>query len=408
MITGMQRSRPLHDVSPGSASRTQWAVASKGFRPFFLLASVFASAIVPLWILVIAGLARPASYLDPVSWHAHEMVLGFTVAVIAGFLLTAVGNWTQRETLVGLPLLGLSLLWALGRTAMLLGGVLPRGLVALLDIAFLPALMVVLARPLIAARNRRNFVMLGVLGALFTTNLVVHLEALGVVVIGAARHATLVAVDIVALVILIIAGRVFPMFTRNATGVTTVHSSPALDVVTVAGMAVVAVVDAILPEHAIGAVAAGVVGVLAVARAAGWGTMHTAHHPLLWILHAGYAWLALGLLLRTLALLVPAIPPAIATHAITVGAIGSLTLGMMARVSLGHTGRTLVAPGPVTWAFGAITAAAFSRVLAPLLAPGWYLSELAVASALWTVAFVLFLVAYGRVLLSPRVDGRAG
>jgi uncharacterized protein involved in response to NO len=404
----MQRSLFLLGASPESASHPRWAFGGKGFRPFFLLAAVFASTIVPLWILVVAGLARPAGHLDATSWHAHEMVLGFAVAVIAGFLLTAVGNWTQRETLVGIPLLALSMLWALGRLAMLLGGVLPRGLVALLDLAFLPALIIVLARPLVATRNRRNFVMLGVLGALFAANLVVHLESLGLVTIGAARHATLVAVDIVALVILIIAGRVFPMFTRNATGVTTIRSNPALDLVTVVGMAALAVLDTIAPEHAVGAAAAGVVGVLAAARATHWGTLHTARHPLLWILHAGYAWLALGLMLRALAAFVPAIPPSIATHAITVGAIGSLTLGMMARVSLGHTGRPLVAPRPVTWAFGAITAAAFSRVIAPLVAPGWYLRELAAAGALWTAAFLLFLVAYSRVLVSPRVDRRPG
>jgi uncharacterized protein involved in response to NO len=404
----MQRSLLLLGASPESASRPGWAVAAKGFRPFFLLAGVFASTIIPVWILVVAGVLRPAGYLDPTSWHAHEMVLGFAVAVIAGFLLTAVGNWTQRETLVGIPLLGLSMLWVLGRLAMLLGGVLPPWLVALLDLAFLPALIVVLARPLIGANNRRNFVMLAVLGALFVANVLVHLEALGLVAIGTARHAMLVAVDVVALIILIIAGRVFPMFTRNATGASTIRSSPALDLVTVAAMAALTVIDAIVPEHLAGGAAAGLVGVLSVARAARWGTLHTGRHPLLWVLHTGYAWLALGLLLRALAVVVPAVPASFATHAITVGAFGSLTLGMMARVSLGHTGRPLVAPRPVAWAFGAITAAGVGRVIAPLVAPRWYLQELGAAGALWTAAFLLFLVAYGRVLVAPRADGRPG
>jgi uncharacterized protein involved in response to NO len=404
----MPRPLVLLGASPESSSRPRWALASKGFRPFFLLAAIFASTIVPAWILVLAGLARAAGYVDATSWHAHEMVLGFTVAVIAGFLLTAVGNWTQRETLVGGPLLGLSILWVLGRLAMLFGGVIPRALVALVDLAFLPALIVVLARPLIAAKNRRNFVMLGVLGALFAANVIVHLEALGLAPHGAAQHAVFVAVDVVAVVILLIAGRVFPMFTRNATGRTTIRSTPALDLVTVAAMSALTVIDAIAPESPAGAAAAGCVGVLSLARAARWGTWHTARHPLLWILHAGYAWLALGLVLRALARVVPAIPTSIATHAITVGAIGSLTLGMMARVSLGHTGRPLVTPRPVTWAFGAITAAAVSRVIAPLVAPRWYFPELAAAGALWTLAFLLFLWAYGGVLVSPRADGRPG
>jgi uncharacterized protein involved in response to NO len=403
-----QRSLLLHGTLPEPASRPRWALEAKGFRPFFLVAAAFASAIVPLWILVLAGAVRLAGYLDPTSWHAHEMVMGYAVAVIAGFLLTAVGNWTQRETLVGAPLLGLAALWILGRLAMLLGGVLPRGLVALVDLAFLPALIVVLARPLVAARNRRNFVMLGILGALFFANVVIHLDALGLVGPGASRNASLAAIDVVVLVILIIAGRVFPMFTRNATGVAAVRSIPSLDVLTVAGMAVLTVMDMLVPGHAAGAAGAGAVGLLAVARAARWGTRHTARHPLLWILHAGYAWLVAGLLLRALAAFVHRIPASLATHALTVGAIGSLTLGMMARVSLGHTGRPLVAPKPVRWAFAAITAAAFVRVVLPMFAPSWYLAELISAGGLWTAAFLLYLAAYARILVSPRLDGKAG
>lgn len=407
----MHRSLLLHGAPPQPATRLRTgrtAVGAKGFRPFFLLAAAFASAIVPLWILVLAGAVRPPGWLDATSWHAHEMVLGFAVAVIAGFLLTAVGNWTQRETLVGAPLLGLAGLWGAGRLAMLLGGVLPRGLVALADLAFLPALIVGLARPLVAARNRRNVVMLGILGALFVANVVMHLAAAGAIGAGAARSASLAAIDVVVLVVSIIAGRVFPMFTRNATGVAAVRSLPRLDVLTIVGLAALTLVDVLLPAHAAGAVVAGVAALLSLARAAHWGTRHTARHPLLWILHAGYGWLVFGLLLRPLAAIVPAIPASLATHALTVGAIGSLTLGMMARVALGHTGRPLVAPRTATWAFGAITAAAVVRVVLPVLVPRWYLQELAVGGGLWTAAFLLYLVGYARVLLSSRADGKAG
>jgi uncharacterized protein involved in response to NO len=397
-----------HGEMPEPASRPRWALTAKGFRPFFLLAAAFASAAVPLWILVVAGVLRPTAYLDATTWHAHEMVLGYAVAVIAGFLLTAVGNWTQRETLVGTPLLALSALWALGRVTMALAGALPRGLPALVDLAFLPVLIVVLARPLVATRSRRNFVMLGVLGALFAANVVVHLDALGMTATGAARHACLVAVDFVVLLILIIAGRVFPMFTRNATGVTSIRATPWLDVLTFIGMVVLTVLDVFVPERASTAAAAGVVGVLAIARAARWGARHTAGHPLLWILHAGYGWVVLGLLLRAFAGFAPAIPGSLATHALTVGGIGSVTLGMMARVSLGHTGRAMVAPRPMSWAFWAVSAAATARVLAPLAAPGWYFAALVAAAALWTLSFVLYLVAYGPALLAPRVDGKAG
>src|SRR6516164_3475189 len=154
----MHRLLPLHGELPAHTPRPKLAVAAKGFRPFFLLAAAFASAIVPLWILVLTGVAQPGGYFSPPIWHAHEMVFGFAVAVMAGFLLTAVGNWTKRETLVGAPLLSLVALWVAGRFAVYLGGMLPRGLPALLDLAFLPALTIVLARPLIAARDRHNVI----------------------------------------------------------------------------------------------------------------------------------------------------------------------------------------------------------------------------------------------------------
>jgi uncharacterized protein involved in response to NO len=403
----MQRPLLLHGEIPQPASRPRFALAEKGFRPFFLLAAGFASAIVPLWLLVIVGIVHPTAYLPATIWHAHEMVFGFAVAVIAGFLLTAVGNWTQRETLIGTPLLALAALWLAGRVAMLTAGVLPRGVAAAVDLAFLPLLMIALGRPLVAARNRRNFVMLAILAALFVADGFVHLDALGLAPPGSARRACLVAVDVVVLVILVIAGRVFPMFTRNATGVTTIRSSRPLDVLTIAGMAVLTTVDALAPETVVAAAVAGVVGTLAIARAWGWRTRRVAQHPLLWILHAGYAWVCAGLLLGALAG-AHVVPDSLATHALTAGAIGSLTLGMMARVALGHTGRPLVVSGSIAWSFGAVTAAAFARVLVPLFLPGWYFAALLVAGGLWTVAFLVYLAVYAPILTSPRIDGRAG
>jgi uncharacterized protein involved in response to NO len=404
----MQRLLPLHGELPAHTPRPKLAVAAKGFRPFFLLAAAFASAIVPLWILVLTGVAQPGGYFSPPIWHAHEMVFGFAVAVMAGFLLTAVGNWTKRETLVGAPLLSLVALWVAGRFAVYLGGMLPRGLPALLDLAFLPALTIVLARPLIAARDRHNVIMPAVLIALFAANVVVHLEALGVLAVGSGRHACLVAVDILVFVILAIAGRVFPMFTRNATGVETIRSSRPLEVLTLVTMAVLAVLDAVIPESRAAAVASGAVGVVAVARAWHWRTALAARHPLLWILHVGYAWVPLGLLLRTVAAFHPAMPGSLATHALTVGAIGSLTLGMMARVALGHTGRPLVASQAMAWAFAAMTLVACARVFGPLLFPSAYLVTLVVAGVLWTAAFLVYLVVYAPILSRPRIDGRAG
>jgi uncharacterized protein involved in response to NO len=403
----MQRSLHLHDPMPLPVTRPRLALAAKGFRPFFLLAASFAVAIVPLWLLILGGVVRPSVYLAPAVWHAHEMVFGFAVAVIAGFLLTAVGNWTQRETVVGTPLLALAGVWILGRIAMLLAGRLPPGLTAALDLAFVPALAFGVGRPLVATRNRRNLVMLVVLGALFATNVVVHLDALGVWP-GQGRRACLVAIDVVVLVTLIIAGRVFPMFTRNATGVATIRSSPRLDVATVVGMAVVSILDAAAPASTGAVVTAGAVGVLAIARAWRWGSRHVGRNPLLWILHVGYAWIPIGLLLRAAARFDPALPESLAIHALTVGAVGSLTLGMMARVALGHTGRPLVASRWMSGAFASITAAALARVLAPIALPGEYFAELVLAGSLWTAAFVIYVAVYAPILCRSRVDGKAG
>ncbi|NUP10064.1 MAG: NnrS family protein [Polyangiaceae bacterium] len=404
----MSRSLAIHGEAPTPTSRPPFAISAKGFRPFFALAAAYAVLFVPLWLAIIEGVARPSSYLDPLSWHAHEMIFGFTVAVIAGFLLTAVGNWTQRETLVGTPLLGLAALWVVGRVGMLASTWLPRGVPAVLDLAFLPLLAVVLARPILATKNRRNFVMVGVLAVLSIANLGVHLAGLGVVPEGWARQSNLVAVDVIALMMLIIAGRIFPMFTRNATGIATIRSHRVLDVSTIVGMVALLIGDVIAADNVFANAIAGVVGLVGAVRAVHWGARHSTREPLLWILHAGYAWLVFGLVMRGASTFIPSLPSSLPTHAITVGAIGSLTLGMMARVSLGHTGRLLAAPRAMRWAFMAIVGAAFVRVAMPLLAPAWYRGSLVISGLLWTLSFATFLVLYAPILATPRLDGKPG
>jgi uncharacterized protein involved in response to NO len=400
----MARALALHGELPHlPATQRRAAILAKGFRPFFTLAALHAVLIVPLWIAVVAGAATPG-YLDPLSFHAHEMLLGFAVAVIAGFLLTAVGNWTGRETLVGAPLLGLATLWVLGRLAMLFASRLPVGVAAAVDLAFLPMLMVALGRPLLAAKNRRNFMLVGLLALLFSTNLAMHLDCLGELPVGFAHRARAAALDLVVLVILLIAGRVFPMFTRNATGVTGVRSHPSLDATTVIAMLVVVAADVLAADWRVASSLAGVVGVFAAARAIHWGSWHSRRDPLLWVLHAGYGFIVAGLMLRALAVLLPAFPASLATHAITIGGVGALTLGMMTRVALGHTGRSLVAPRAMRWAFVAILCGALARVVLPLVAPAHYMVWLVAAAALWVFAFAVFLP----ILSSPRIDGKPG
>jgi uncharacterized protein involved in response to NO len=384
------------------------ALLAKGFRPFFSLAALFAVGIVPLWLLVLRGAIGTPSYIEATTFHAHEMLQGYTVAVLAGFLLTAVGNWTQRETATGASLLGLALLWVAGRAALFASGALPRFVTAAVDLSFLPALLVTLGRALFAAGSRRNYFILGIIGALWVANAAVHLEALGYLPYGSGRRANLAALHALVLAMSIMAARIFPMFTKNATGVASIRSVPMLDLATALAILLAAVLDLVVPNSALTGVMFGMAGLLAVARSAPWGMRHTRHDPLLWSLHVGHTWLAIGLVLRAAALLgVPALTST-ATHALTVGAIGGLTLSMMARVSLGHTGRMLAAPAPLFLAFATVNVAAIVRCLVPLVAPSLYVSGLVVSGVLWSVAFAAFAATYVPILLQPRVDGRPG
>jgi len=388
--------------------RSSFALGEKGFRPFFLLAAVFAAFVLPLWLLVLESfIGLHAEFMHP-YWHAHEMVFGFSVAVIAGFLLTAVGNWTGRETVVGVPLLALAALWALGRVAIALSSFVPRGIAAVIDLAFIPALMVGIGRALVLAKNKRNYVMLALLFALWLSNLASHAGALGIAGMSAwQRQGSVVGTDIVLVLILVVSARVVPMFTRNATRVTSIHSLPWLDKASAISMAIFTICDIAIPAHRMTAALAALTGVFVAARSIPWGTRHTARDPLLWILHVGCWWIPIGLVLRAISSFTSAVPSSLSTHALTVGTIGSLTLGMMARVALGHSGRMLAVSKPTTFAFAALTIAGLVRVTGPLFV-SMYTASIVVAGVLWSLAFVLYLVVYVPILVVPRVDGRPG
>ncbi|HQY64002.1 MAG TPA: NnrS family protein [Polyangiaceae bacterium] len=401
---------PLLGAPPARPIPAGGPLAAKGFRPFFLLAALFAAGILPVWLLSLSGLVRPDAYFDAFGWHAHEMVFGYAAAVIAGFLLTAAANWTSRETLVGPPLLACAALWAAGRVALVLPG-LPRAVPAALDLAFLPMVAVAIARPILATKNHRNLVMVAALTAMWGGNLAMHLDVLGVLphVPGLRARAALVGVDVVTALMVVMAGRIFPMFTKNATRVATIRSHPRLDAAALAAMVAVLAVDVAAPGGRVAAWIAGAAAIATAARAVHWGAQYTARVPLLWILHVTYAWIPAGLALRVAAWLTPAVPASLATHALTVGAIGGMTLGMMARVALGHTGRALEAGRAVAAAFVLVTLAALVRVGGPLaLGAAHTRIALHVSGTLWTAAFVLFLVVYAPILARPRADGKPG
>jgi uncharacterized protein involved in response to NO len=289
------------------------ALGAKGFRLFFLVSGVFAVAVVPLWVWSLTGGSAPQGVLSGVTWHAHEMIFGFTVAVIAGFLLTAVESWTKLPTLRGPWLLAVVGIWVAARVGLWW----PGWVGPALDLVFLPLVTLGIARPLWESRNTRNLPFVGLLGGLWLANLTVYLDAAGVLP-GAAVTAHRSAVHVIAVIILVVAGRVVPMFTRNATGDERVHRLVGLDRVAIGATLALAVLQVWPTSMLTGAVAI-LAGAATLGRMWGWWTPGVATRPLLWVLHLGHASVGAGLALSAL----PAFGIPIgssALHLITVGA----------------------------------------------------------------------------------------
>ncbi|HET7545876.1 MAG TPA: NnrS family protein [Polyangiaceae bacterium] len=393
-------------LSPHAApDRTELPVLEKGFRPFFLVGAAFAVLAVPLWIIALKGGVQPGGAFGVLQWHAHEMLFGFSTAIIAGFLLTAVSNWSGRETVTGWPLAALSGLWVSGRAALFFASDLPRLLPLLVDVSFLPLLSIACGRALFAANNRRNYGFLGLLLGLALANAAAHGFALRGD-LEAVRLAHRAGLNLILIMLVAMTGRVLPMFTRNATRLSWIRPLPLLERGSLATVVLLALCDLVPSANALSVALAALAAVLLLARMRFWGTLHVSRQPLLWILHVGTLFIPFGLALRVVSTFAPSVPPSSSLHALTAGAIGSLTLGMMARVSLGHTGRMLVPARSATWAMAFLVCAAVVRVAAPLLSGTRYLQALTVASALWSSAFLLFLFGYLKILLSPRADAR--
>lgn len=346
------------------------------------------------------------NYYPGTFWHAHEMLLGYSVAVIAGFLLTAVKNWTGVQAVQGKKLIGLCLLWIYGRAVPFYSELIPDTLIALIDFAFLPTLAYFIAKPIIQSGNFKNLFVVAILLIMALGNALMHADILGIYENTAMLGINLI-VAIVIMLILVIAGRVFPFFTERALKSVIAIRDPILDGLTIASSTLVF----LLLVFDVSGLFLSFVAVLAVAansiRVAGWYTQRIWFVPLLWVLFVGYAWIILGFALIAFASL-SMIPISIAIHAFTVGGIGVLTLGMMARVSLGHTGRALKASNSMAIAFILINIAALFRVLVPALMPSGYENFILISTYCWLAAFSVFIVVYTPILSSVRIDGQAG
>jgi uncharacterized protein involved in response to NO len=377
------------------------------FRPFFLAAGAHATVWIPLWVAVLEG-RELATNLGPIGWHAHEMLFGYTGAVFAGFLLTAARAWTGRPTLSGLPLLGLLMLWAAGRAFALHAARLPPWLPLAADGLFWLGVAAATARAVVPARSTRNLSFPALLLVLGAADLVLHLHVTGAVGARWSARAVPVAFDAIALFILIFGGRIIPLFTGNAIAEVSPRPKGVADWIGLGLVALLLVLHSTLRPGTVVHVVAIAAGLVNAARLWGWGGSRTGRSPILWVLHLGWLLLCAAITLLGVTGLTAAVPTFVATHLYTIGGLGVITLGMMARVSLGHTGRPLCAPTSVAIAFGTLVAAAAVRVGLPWIDPDLYPDALRLSGGLWALAFAIFTLRYAPILLSPRADGKPG
>jgi len=379
-----------------------YALWSLGFRPFYLLASVFSAISVLLWAAQFSGLL-PNAYLQGALWHGHEMLFGYTMAVVAGFLLTAVRAWTGQETITGAPLMALAALWVAGRVLVLT----PLGVwSAVVNAAFPVALALAIAVPLWRARNVRNYFFVGLLLLMATLVGTLHAALLGVFELPP-RLGLVLGLDVMLFIMAVMSGRVIPMFTNNGVPGAGAERRALIEKLALASVLLLLAADLLqLPSGLVAVVALGAALAHGV-RLWLWRPWRTLAVPLVWILHAAYAWIVTYLAMRALSA-AGLIGASYAIHAFTVGAIGGLTMGMMTRTARGHTARPLRADGFELACFLLIQAAAMVRVFGGMITPAWYLASVQISGVLWAAAFGLFAVRYWPVLTQPRLDGNPG
>jgi len=376
------------------------ALFAYGFRPFFLAAGLWAAFGILLWLPQFFGFMTLPTVFSPLDWHIHEMLYGYVAASIAGFLLTAIPNWTGRLPVSGWPLAGLAALWLAGRVAILFSADIGGVLAAAIDVSFLVTLAAVAAREIVAGKNWRNLRVLIVLGVLIAGNIVFHVEVLTK---GAADYGIRIALAGAIGLIMLIGGRIVPSFTNNWLARNNPGRKPVpfarFDMAAIAASVIALVTWIAAPFSMVAGVLLLIAGVLQVVRLARWAGDRTFADRLVLILHVAYAFIPLGLLLSGAAILWPQVPPSAGIHAWTAGAVGLMTLAVMTRATLGHTGNALHA-GPVTQAIYALVfLAAILRIVAAFTGS---MALLDYSGGAWIVGFATFAVVYGRLLVTRK------
>ena len=383
------------------------AILQQSFRPFFMAASVWAMLAVPFWLLSYVGVLVLPGGFDSLLWHQHEMLFGFAGAAIAGFILTAIPNWTGRLPVSGWRLGLLVSIWLAGRLSFLGAASIGPIAAAVLDLSFLTTLAVMIARELISGKNWRNLPVLVLISLFALGNWLVHFEISGI-----AETADLgirLSTFVLAILVAVIGGRIVPSFTRNwlVRNGAEVLPEPMgrLDAIALAALIIFVVAQVFVPDHQLTSYLALLAGGLHGFRLVRWKGWAIFAEPLLWVLHLGYAWLAVALILIGLAGLTDTVPATAAIHALTTGAFGTMILAVMTRASLGHTGRELTATPGTTVIFILITIAAILRVGASFL-NDQSLSAIWISCIAWTAAYGLFTVLYFPVFTQPRLQAR--
>ena len=400
----------LHASPPEPTAAPQppgWPLLRLGFRPFYLGAAVFALLAIPLWVALFLGQWHLTMALPPLLWHAHDMLFGFAIAVILGFLLTAVKAWTGLATPRGAFLGALALLWLAARVAAVTG---TYALYAVLDLALLPLVAAVLTRLLLRAGNRRNLPLAGMLMLLALANGVFHLGVIGAIDVSPLTP-LYAALALIVMIECVIAGRVIPAFTMSATPGLKLQVRAPVERAALALTALALLLWVLAPASAgwnmVGGLVFSLAALAQVGRLLQWRPAMTRHRPILWILHVSYAWIPFGL-----ALLAAArfgwVGVSAGVHALAIGATAGLIIGMITRTARGHTGRALQVSRPEITAYVLVMLAAATRVLLPLAAPSWLPLALVVAAAAWSVAFAIYLFIYTPWLLQTRFDGKDG
>lgn len=381
-------------------------VLRAGFRPFFFLGPLWAIVVVSLWIQALAGAIEIPTLFDPLSWHRHEMLFGFLGAVIAGFLMTAIPNWTGRLPIAGARLAGLVMMWFAARFAIVFSASVGAATAMVMEAAFLLTLAGVCAREVLIARNR-NVPVVGVVLLFAIAAVIDHLEVLRVLATDGLGWRAGFA--LILILVTLIGGRIIPSFTANwliKQGQSRLPGQAStFDHVTIGATALALGCWAFQVAASFTASLLLAAGLLQLARLARWGGWRTAREPLVLILHISYAWLPIGLLLLGLSIVDVDVPGTAGLHALGAGAMASMVLAVMTRATLGHTGRELHANAGTVLIYSLVTLGAALRVAAAWL-PLDYLLAIKVAGALWGAAFLLFLALYGPKLLGPRPDGR--